>query len=147
VIDFKSSSETADDAVNRGTITLSWKTENADYVELSCKCLPAPKGPSPGVMISEGSIERGCENNLTHLYSYVAPNHSPSSSVAVMSGNFMQAQPISITVLLTPSSHATPYPAAAKSVTVGVAAFNPHSIRFRRGYPPQTETSRSGIRR
>ncbi len=123
VIDFKASSETADTSTNRGLITFSWKTENTDYVQLSYKCFPAPKGA--GVAITEDNIQRGCENNAMHLYSDMKPNHSPNSSAGVLLGNFLQAQPISIAVMLTPFSHATPYPAAAKYITVGVAAFNP----------------------
>ncbi len=122
LIDFEASSETADIATNRGRITFSWKAENTDYVELSYTCFPRPKGA--GVAISEENIQRDCENNAIHLYD-MRPNHSPYSSAAVLFGNFLQAQPISITVMLTPFSRATPYPAAAKSITVGVVAFNP----------------------
>ncbi len=123
VIEFKASSEMADPAANRGRITFSWKAENTDYVELSYRCSPALKGA--GVVISEENIQRDCENNTLPLDSGMRPNHSPDSAAVVLFGNFLKAQPVSITVMLTPFSGATPYPAAAKYVIVGVAPFNP----------------------
>ncbi len=123
VMDFKASSDTADTAANRGQITLSWQTENADYVQLSYQCFPAPNGA--GVSISEANIQRGCENNAMHLGGDMRPNHSPNASVEMLFGNFLRPEPISIRVTLTPFSRAMAYPTASKSLTVQVDAFNP----------------------
>lgn len=122
VTKFNASSNTADDTANRGQITFSWSTENVDYIQLSYRCTPAPSGA--GIAIVEDGLPRECDNGKLHLYEQMIPNRSPNASQTVGFGNFFQPQPISVTVTLTPFSHATAYPAASKSITVQVDADN-----------------------
>lgn len=121
VIDFNATPTTADTAANHGRITLSWQTENADYVQLSYRCFPAPNGP--GVTILEENVQRACANNAMKLGDSIRPNRSPNASLTVLLGNFLQPEPISIAVTLTPLSRATAYPSASKSLTVQVNPF------------------------
>lgn len=122
VTEFKASSETADDATNRGQITFSWSTRDADYVGLSYTCVPAPTGP--GVVITEGGVQRDCENSKLR-YSDLVPNRSPNGSANVLFGSFHLPDPISVSITVTPFSHGMPYPDSSKSVKIRIDPYNP----------------------
>jgi hypothetical protein len=128
VTSFEASSQSAD-VRNRGQITFSWSAQDADYVEFSYRCMPAPHGP--GVVILERGAVRGCENANPRLNATLNLNRSPTGSQTVSFANFHEPDPVSITVTVTPFSHATPYPDSSKSITIQVDPFNP----FPRGLP------------
>lgn len=123
VVEFKADGNVASTVTNRGILTFSWRTENTDYVQLSYHCVPAPtKGV--GVTISEDNVQRECENARMH-FNDSQPTHSPDSYARVLFGNFLQPEPMAITVSIVPFSHATAFPEAAKHVAVSVEAINP----------------------
>lgn len=129
VTQFEASSKTADDVTNRGQITFSWSTQDADYVEFSYQCVPAPsKG---GVVIQEEGGSRDCENSSLRTYLRDSLNSSPNASQNIGFGNFHQSDPVSVIVTITPFSHAIPYPDSSKSITIQVDPDNP----FPKGVP------------
>jgi hypothetical protein len=137
VTEFSASSQTAD-LGNRGLITFSWSTQDADYVELTYTCpnpLDAQQKGVSSVVISENGPNRYCMNtesfktfSLGHFY------HSPDSSVEIGFGYFNHDDPTSVVVTITPFSHGTPYPDSSKSLSVIVNPYNP----FQRGIPTDT---------
>jgi galactose oxidase-like protein len=122
VTEFVASSGTADD-INRGEITFKWATHDADYVELSFQCAPAPT--RPGIVILEGGFPFDCENVKWHSNPAIPPNRSPNGGATFSFGNSLQDDPISITVILTPFSHGIAYPDSSKSVAIQVDPDNP----------------------
>ena len=120
---FEASSKTADNVANRGQITFPWSTQDADYVEFSYRCVPAPHGSGVVILQSGGCCE--CENSTLRLNGGPSPNHSPNGSQSVLFGNHLQSEPISITVTLTPFSRAKPYHDSSKSLSIQVEPYNP----------------------
>jgi len=121
---FASSSEVADDANNRGTITFSWSTENTDYVEFSYRCSATGMGT---VINEEGAGMRNCENDPKPI----GPDpdehtHSPNSSGQIGFGNFHHDDPIFVTVDVVPFSHGQPYPSEMRSIKITVDPYNPY---------------------
>jgi hypothetical protein len=132
VISFTASSDVADDAKNRSSITFSWSTKNADYVEFSYDCSVVGLGV---VILEGGGGSRNCRNDPKPI----SPDpreftHAPNSTTDTAFGNSSQEDPISIAVTITPFSHGTAYPAASKSITISVDPFNP----FPKGIPSST---------
>jgi hypothetical protein len=138
VVEFTASSQTADGVVNRGQITFSWKTLDADYVEFSYTCLDpanAEEGGVSSVVISEDGPNRYCQNTPSFKTRSSGPiNHSPNSSANISFGYFNHDDPTSIVVTITPFSHGAAYPAWSKSLTVVINPYNP----FPRGIPTET---------
>jgi hypothetical protein len=129
VIKFEASSKRAEDVTNRGQITFSWSTQDADYVEFSYRCVPPPRGPGVVIIESDGCCE--CENSSPRLNRSPSPNHSPNGSQTVGFGNYHETDPISIIVTVTPFSRAMSYPNSSKSITIQV---QPHN-QFPQGVP------------
>ena len=102
VTEFTASFQTNDDGTNRGQIAFSWSTEGADYVELSCSCTPAPTGS--GIVILENGFPYDCENARIHSNVISNRNRSPNASATLNFGNYLQSDPIAITVTITPFS-------------------------------------------
>lgn len=138
VTEFTSSAQTADDVTNRGLITFSWSTENADYVELTYVCANPDDAERHGVLsvvISENGPNRYCKN--TDSFKTFSPGHlyhSPNSSASIGFGFFNHDEPTSVVVTITPFSHGEAFPDSGKSLTVGVNPYNP----FQRGVPTGT---------
>jgi hypothetical protein len=138
VTSFSASSETADDVMNRGLITFSWTTEEADYVEFTYTC-PNPsdvdrRGISSMVIAEDFSI-RYCKNTDSFkTYSTNNFYHSPNSSAQMGFGYFDHEDPTSVVVTITPFSHGAAYADSSKSLTVTVNPYNP----FQRGIPRET---------
>lgn len=129
---FKASSEIADGAMNRGTITFSWKTENADYVEFSYSCSAPGLGAT---ILEEGARSRNCENDPKPI----TPDpdvytHSPNSSGQIVFGNFHHDDPIFVTVKIVPFSHGKAYPSEIKPIKITV---DPYSA-YPNGIPSET---------
>ncbi len=137
ITEFAASSQTAD-VGNRGLITFSWSTQDADYVEFTDTCpnpVDAEQRGVSSVVISENGPNRYCENTESfktfssgHFY------HSPNSSTQIGFGYFNHDDPTSIVVTITPFSHGAPYPDSSKSLSVTVNPYNP----FQRGIPTET---------
>lgn len=121
---FTASSEVADGAMNRGTITFSWTTENTDYVEFSYSCSASGLGT---VINEEGARMRNCENDPKPI----TPDpdeytHSSNSSGQIGFGNFHHDDPIFVTVNIVPFSHGKAYPSEMKSIKITVDPYNPY---------------------
>jgi hypothetical protein len=127
VTEFSASAQTADDATNHGEITLTWATQNADYVELSFLCPPSPSPKSPpGVVILEDQgFPVGCDNASPPFKSTVVRNRAPSGSQAVIFGNHGRIDPITVVIKMTPFSYAKAYPSSSKSILIQVDPYNP----------------------
>ena len=138
VTEFTASSQTADYVANRGQITFSWKTEDADYVEFTYTCLDpadAEEGGVSNVVISEDGPNRYCLNTGSFKTRSTGPiNHSPNSSANIGFGYFNHDDPTSVVVTITPYSHSEAYPTSSKSITVVVNPYNP----FPMGIPTET---------
>jgi hypothetical protein len=134
VTEFAASSQTANVA-NRGLITFSWSTQDADYVEFTYTCpnpLDAEQRGVSSVVISENGPNRYCKNTESiktfssgHFY------HSPDSSAQIGFGYFNHDDPTSVVVTITPFSRGTAYPGSSKSLTISVNPYSP----FQRGVP------------
>ncbi|HKT87446.1 MAG TPA: hypothetical protein VJQ59_03360 [Candidatus Sulfotelmatobacter sp.] len=121
---FKASSEIADGAMNRGTITFSWKTENTDYVEFSYSCSAPGLGDT---ILEEGARSRNCENDPKPI----TPDpdvytHSPNSSGQIVFGNFHHDDPIFVTVKIVPFSHGKAYPSEMEPIKITVDPYSPY---------------------
>jgi hypothetical protein len=129
VTSFVASSQVADGALNRGQITFTWSTENADYVQFSYRC---SSDSSKGIVISEDNAGgRECENLAPIINSTSISNHSANSSAGILFGNFHRENPLSIVVTITPFSHGIAHPDSRKSITIVVNPYNP----FPQGLP------------
>lgn len=126
VTQFAASTQTADDATNRGQITFSWTTQDADYVELSYQCPPPPAPPAPPeVVIVEHGFPWSCENASPVFKSGAVQSRTPNGSATIGFGNYHRIDPISIIVRLTPFSHGKAYPDSAKSISIQIDPHNP----------------------
>lgn len=128
---FVASSHTADDATNRGEITFSWTTQDADYVELSFKCIPPMAGRLPAAVVLENGYPDGCGNASPHFKDTAVKYRAPNSSRTVLFGDNRPLDPITIIVKLTPYSCGKAYPGSAMSIPIKV---NPRN-RFPEGVP------------
>jgi hypothetical protein len=132
VVSFTASSSTVDDAVNRGVITFSWSTQNADYVEFSYHCSVVTR---PRLVILQEGGAGICDNDTNPGADYIQHfNRSPNSSTDIAFANMHSDDPITIVVTIQPFSHGEAYPKSSKSVTVTVDPYNP----FPKGVPPET---------
>jgi hypothetical protein len=135
VTSFTASTQTADDAINHGQITLTWSAAGADYVQLSYKC----SSDGFGVVISEDLGQRRCENAVAPgMNSASEINHGANSSTVMGFANFDHVDPISIVVTAVPFSRGIAFPAASKSLTITVDPHNP----FMNGIPTDTRNLR-----
>lgn len=138
VTEFTASSQTADDVTNRGLITFSWTTQDADYVEFTYTCVDPSQAEEVGVfsvMISEDGPNRYCQNTPSfEKYSAGHFYRSPNASTNIGFGYFNHDDPTSVVVTITPFSHGVAFPASSKSLTVLVNPYNP----FPRGVPTGT---------
>jgi hypothetical protein len=138
VTDFRASSQTADNATNRGLINFNWATVNTDYIEFTYTCLDpsqAAQGGVSWVVISENGSNRYCKN-IPRLKAHGAEHfyRPPNSSVDIDFGYFNHEDSTSVVVTVTPFSHGVAYPGSEKSLTVMVNPNNP----FSRGVPIET---------
>lgn len=138
VTEFTASSETAEDTTNRGLISFSWTTQDADYVEFTYTCVDPSEAEQAGVssvVISEDGPNRYCQN-IPSFKTYSAGHfyHSPNSSAVVGFGYFSHDDPTSVVVTITPFTHRTAYPGSSKSLTVTISPYNP----FSQGVPTDT---------
>jgi hypothetical protein len=122
---FVASSQTADDVTNRGQITFSWTTQDADYVELSYKCIPPMAGRIPAAVILEYGYPVGCGNASPNFKVTTVQYRAPNSSQTVGFGDNRALDPITIIVKLTPFSYGKAYPASSKSISIQVDPHNP----------------------
>jgi len=122
ITSFTASSDTADSVENRGSITFTWSSQGADYVQFSYRCSEIGQGI---VILEDGGSGRNCANDPKPI----SPNpevasHAPNSSVNIGFGNHHRTQNISITVTVTPFSHGKAFPDGQKSLTVEVTPFH-----------------------
>jgi hypothetical protein len=129
ITSFVASSQTADGSLNRGQITFTWSTQNADYVEFSYRCSAIK--PDGIVILEDDAGGRECENLRAGTDSVPISNHSPNSSAGVVFGNFRHEDPISIVVTIIPFSHGIAHPDSSKSISIDVNPYNP----FPQGVP------------
>lgn len=141
ITSFSASTNTADDATNRGSIKFSWTTKGADFVRFSYRCTAGEEidkkdGLSLGldgngiVIGEEGATSKGCRGQFeTEIV-----NHSPNSSLNVLLGNFQFDTPIVVRVTLTPYSHGVAFAKYGKTIPITVNPRNP----FAGGLPPAT---------
>jgi hypothetical protein len=138
VTEFTASSETAEGTTNRGLISFSWTTRDAEYVEFTYTCVDpseAEQGGVSSVVISEDGPNRYCQNTPAFkTYSAGHFYHSPNSSAVMGFGYFNHDDPTSVEVTITPFTHGTAYPASSKSLTVTISPYNP----FSQGVPTDT---------
>ena len=90
-------------------------------MKFSYTCEPPLSGPV--VVILEGVNQRGCENAKLRLYEG-SFGRSPSASQIVTFGNSNEADPITVTVKITPCSHGTPHTGSSKSIAIEVQPLN-----------------------
>lgn len=122
---FVASSHTADGATNRGEITFSWTTQDADYVELSFKCIPPMAGRLPAAVVLENGYPDGCGNASPHFKDTAVKYRAPNSSRTILFGDNRPLDPITIIVKLTPYSYGKAYPGSAMSIPIKVNPRNP----------------------
>lgn len=140
ITSFTSSSATADQAKNRGSVKFSWSTSNADFVRFSYSCTSGEeiikKGlPSLGldgiVIGEEGATYKGCGGKLD---TPDIVNHSANSSLNIVFGNSEFDGPIVVRVTLTPYSHGIAFAKSCKTIPITVDPSTP----FSDGLPPTT---------
>ena len=138
VTEFTASSETAEGTTNRGLISFSWTTRDAEYVEFTYTCVDpseAEQGGVSSVVISEDGANRYCQNTPAFkTYSAGHFHHSPNSSAVMGFGYFNHDDPTSVVVTITPFTHGTAYPASSKSLAVTTSPYSP----FSQGVPTDT---------
>jgi hypothetical protein len=121
---FTASSNAASDATNRGAITFSWTTENADYAELSYTCSAVGLGV---VILEDGAGRRNCKNDPKPITPDPDQHtHAPNSAAEILFRNMHHDDPIFITVNIVPFSHGAPYPSATRSLKITVDPYNPY---------------------
>jgi len=129
ITEFTASSDTADDAINRGQIRFSWATQNVDYVEFTYKCEEPEEADHGGVLslvISENGPNRYCQNIPS--FSRYSSEHfyrSPNGSADLGFGYFQHEESTSVVVTITPFVLGNAYPAASKSLSVNIRPYNP----------------------
>jgi hypothetical protein len=132
VTGFSASSEIADGRTNRGQITFSWTTQDAEYVEFTYTCVVPDETAQGGILsvvISENGPNRYCQN-IPSFKRYSAGHfyHSPNSSEVMGFGYFDHDDPTSVTVTITPFTHGAAYPASSKSLTIAISPYKPFPL-------------------
>lgn len=139
VVGFSASDQVADDALNRGVITVAWATKGAENIELTYSCVDpaaAEQGGVSSVVISEGGRERQCRNVPSFKTRSGGPLYrSPTGSIDLGLGYFNHDEPTTVIVTVTPFARAIAYPTASKSLTLTIDPYNP----FSRGIPTETQ--------
>lgn len=119
---FVASSQTANNGTNRGQITFSWTTQDADYVDLSCKYVPPTADETPAmVMVREGYPCYHPSNSFNpRSAQYFPPNASQTLSFIGYRG----LDPVPVVVTLTPFAYGKVYPESATSIPIKVNPWN-----------------------
>ena len=119
---FVASSQTANDDTNRGQITFSWTARNTDYVDLSCKYVPALGAKIPAtVMVREGypCYHASWSLNPKGVH-HLPPNAAQTWSFISYRGLY----PARVVVTLTPFAYGKVYTKSARSFPIQVNPYN-----------------------
>ncbi len=111
--------------VDRGitTFDLSWRTKDADYVQLRYRCV---KSLLVSVINAKGDLQCSGANDS---------NFPPDASASLMPGNFSSA-PVQFVVTIEPFLDGVGYPGQSKTLSISVAPHPPVGLKSQKPVAP-----------